>query len=127
MKGLLLVGLGGAAGAVSRYLVSGWVQGWLRQTTFPYGTLAVNLTGSFLIGLLFTLAGERGWLSPDARLLAMIGFLGAYTTFSTFSVETVLLLRTGEIARALLNVGANNLFCLLGAWLGLSLPGLLWR
>ena len=90
-------------------------------------TLAVNLTGSFLIGLIFSLAAERGWLSPDARLLALIGFLGAYTTFSTFSIETVLLLRTGEIARALLNIGANNLFCLLGAWLGLGLPGLLWR
>jgi CrcB protein len=127
MRAMLLVALGGALGAVMRYAVSGWVQALSRDPTFPLGTLAVNVLGCFVIGGLAWLAGERNLLAPDTRLLVQVGFLGAFTTFSSFSNETLALLRGGEGLRALLNVGANNLLCLLATGLGYGLPGLLWR
>jgi CrcB protein len=84
---LLMVGLGGFAGAVSRWLVDGWVSE-RNPTAFPLGTLVVNLTGTFLLGVLFAWVIERDILPPDVRGPLMIGFLGAYTTFSTFMLES---------------------------------------
>jgi CrcB protein len=95
---LLVVGVGGALGAVSRYLTSGWVQEW-SGSFFPWGTMAVNIAGSLALGFLVV------WLqstvaSAEMRGLITVGFLGSFTTFSTFSYETVAMLRDGEWWRA---------------------------
>lgn len=98
--------LGGVAGTFARYLLAGFVY-TLFGTGFPYGTLAVNLIGCFLIGFLASLAEEKFLLGPTARLLLMAGFCGAFTTFSTFMLETANLMKDGETARAFLNVLAS--------------------
>jgi len=103
MTNILLIGIGGFLGAVSRYGVAVWIgQRWGRS--FPLGTFIINVTGSFLIGLLMTLMAERIIENPQWRLLLVVGFLGAYTTFSTFEYETGALLRDGEWLYAGLNV-----------------------
>jgi CrcB protein len=96
MMRLALVGAGGCCGAVLRYLVSGYVQAALRDAQFPYGTLAVNLTGCFVIGLLSQLADARGLFTTESRLFLFTGVLGGYTTFSTFANESMNLLRDGQ-------------------------------
>ena len=98
--------LGSAAGGIARYVVAGAVYRALGPA-FPYGTLAVNASGCFLIGLLDGLAEEKFLLGPEARLLLMIGFCGAYTTFSTLILETDYLVRAGETLRAAANLGAS--------------------
>ena len=103
---LLLVGLGGFAGAVSRWLVDGWVSD-RNPSAFPLGTLVVNLTGSFVLGVLFAWVIERNLLPPDVRAPLMIGFVGAYTTFSTFMLESWRLVEDGAWALALLNLGGS--------------------
>lgn len=103
MVNLLLIGIGGFFGAITRYAISLWIgQRWGRN--FPLGTFAINLSGSFFIGLLMTLFTERLAVSPQWRLLLIVGFLGAYTTFSTFEYETGALLKDGEWMIAGLNV-----------------------
>ncbi|MHB8844654.1 MAG: fluoride efflux transporter CrcB [Nitrospirota bacterium] len=103
MTNILLIGIGGALGAMSRYGIALWVgQRWGRG--FPLGTFVINVSGSFLIGLLMTLLAERFSVNPQWRLLLVVGFLGAYTTFSTFEYETGALLKDGELAFAMLNV-----------------------
>jgi CrcB protein len=98
----LLIGLGGFLGANARYLVGGWIANWLGPS-FPFGTLVVNLSGSFVIGLFLTLLTERFVASPELRLFFAIGFLGAYTTFSTFTYESLVMLES----RAYLALVAN--------------------
>ena len=127
MDRILLVGMGGFLGALLRYWIGGAVQNWSRSVQFPYGTLAVNLIGCLTIGLLSYLADTRGVLSTEARSFLMIGLLGAFTTFSTFSNETINLLRDGENVLSLLNIGAHTLFGLAAVWLGRSLAHLIWR
>ena len=100
---LLLLAVGGVAGTFARYLLAGAVYNALG-TGFPYGTLAVNLIGCFLIGFLAALAEGKLLLGPSARLLLMVGFCGAFTTFSAFMLETANLMRSGETGRAFLNV-----------------------
>ncbi len=100
----LLVALGGAAGSVSRYVLSALVQA-ARPGTFPWGTLAVNALGCLLAGVVAGLADGRGVLGPEARILLLTGFLGGLTTFSAFGLETVQLFRGGQFAAAGLNVG----------------------
>ncbi len=124
---LLWVGLGGFAGAILRYLVSGWAQGASGSASFPYGTLAVNVLGCLVIGVLSYLADARGFLSAEARLLIMVGVLGAFTTFSTFGNETLNLLRDGEVLAASLNVTANVVLCLGAVWAGRAGALALWR
>ena len=103
MADYLLIGLGGFLGAISRYIVALWIgQRWGR--TFPLGTFAINVSGSFLIGLLMSLFTEKYMVNPQVRLLLVVGFLGAYTTFSTFEYETGNLVKDGEWSIALLNV-----------------------
>lgn len=94
---LVYIALGGAAGAVLRYGVGGWIHGWAGPG-FPWGTFVVNVSGSFLIGLSFRWL-ESTAASPETRALVTIGLLGAFTTFSTYSYETVALLRDGEWGR----------------------------
>ena len=98
--------VGGAAGTIARYVLGGVVYQFLG-TGFPYGTLVVNLTGCLLIGFLATVAEEKFLLGPSARILLMIGFLGAFTTFSTFILESANLIRDGEALRAFANVLAS--------------------
>ncbi len=99
----LIIGIGGFIGAIARYEIAIWIgQRWGR--TFPLGTFVINVTGSFLIGLLMTLMTERIIENPQWRLLLVVGFLGAYTTFSTFEYETGALLKDGEWLYASLNV-----------------------
>ena len=105
---LLFIGLGGFAGAIARYAVDGWVTG-LARASFPWGTLAVNLSGSFLIGLLFALASERAVMSPDLRGPIMIGFVGAYTTLSTLALESWRLIDNGAWLLGAANLGASVL------------------
>ena len=103
---LLFIGIGGFAGAIARYAVDGWVTA-LARASFPWGTLAVNLSGSLVIGFLFALASERAVLSPDLRGPIMIGFVGAYTTFSTLALESWRLLDDGAWVLAAANLGAS--------------------
>ena len=117
MTQLLMVGAGGALGAIGRYLLSTWVYS-LTGRAFPWGTLAVNLLGSLLIGFLSVWLLERMTLSTEMRALLMVGFLGAFTTFSTFSLETLLLLEEGAVARAGVNVAASVVICIFAAWMG---------
>lgn len=111
---VLLVAAGGAIGSVARYGVSGW----LTKGAFPWGTFAVNLSGTFLIALLFFLAAGRGYLPPETRTFLFVGVFGGYTTFSTFGLETVEMLRGGEIALASVNVILNAGLCVFGAFVG---------
>lgn len=126
MINLLILGFGGFIGAISRYLVSGWAQDLSRSVGFPYGTLAVNLTGCFLLGVLSQMV-ERGFLDPQIRLFAMVGMLGAFTTFSTFSLETINLLQDGELSRGFANLAANNLLGLAAVLIGKNLVFAIWR
>ena len=113
----LLVAAGGLVGCVLRYWLSGVVQR-VGDGSFPTGTLAVNVLGSFLIGAVMALSLERGAIDDELRILLTTGFCGGFTTMSTFSYETLTLLRDGEMAIALGNVGGTLVACLGAAWLG---------
>jgi len=115
---VLAVGAGGFLGAISRFLLSGWVQRFVG-TAFPYGTLFVNILGSFLIGFLILYFEQS--LAPQQKAFTITGLLGALTTFSTFSLETVLMLQQQLYLRALASVSLNLLFCLLATLLGMML------
>lgn len=117
MQHALLAGSGGFVGAAARYWIGGLVHRHLGAS-FPLGTLVVNATGCFFIGLLGVLAEERLALSPAARVFWMIGVLGGYTTFSSFGYETMALLREGSSALALLNVAAQVVLGLFAVWCG---------
>jgi CrcB protein len=114
MKFLLFIALGGASGAVARYVVANWIhQLWEGQV--PVGTLLVNALGSFGIGIVFVLVVEKELFHPDWRGVLMVGFLGAFTTFSTFSLETINLIETGHILQALGYMLASVSICVLAA------------
>lgn len=119
MKELIIVGFGGFVGAISRYLVSGWVQN-LSNSQFPFGTLAVNSIGSLIIGLLAGIF-QHAIIPPEIRLFATIGLLGAFTTFSTFSYETMMLVRSGVPWEALLNIIVSLVLGLILVYLGFVL------
>ncbi len=119
MNQLIAVALGGACGAVLRFLMSSGLYQWLGRG-FPYGTLAVNVVGSFLIGLLTeALILQRITLTFDYRAAILVGFIGAFTTFSTFSLETLYLIEQGSLTKAALNIVASVLGCLFAVWIGL--------
>jgi len=114
----LYIGIFGACGCLSRYLVSGWV---LRATgtALPFGTLAVNVIGSFLLGLVMVGSQQSTLLSPEVRIGITVGFMGGFTTFSTFSYETIRLLEEGSFASAGANILLNVLVCVCAAALGI--------
>lgn len=120
----LYIVAGAVLGAPARYFLQGKVQE-LSGPGFPWGTLAVNLSGCLAIGFLATLAFERELLSREARAFLMVGFLGSYTTFSTFGWETFELARELDLLRAAANVIASVLFGLAGVWVGSALARLL--
>lgn len=120
---VLLVGAGGFAGAVLRFGLSGLVHQLTPLSTFPWGTLAVNASGCFAIGLIAGAADARGAVGPDLRLFLMIGLLGGFTTFSTFGYETLAMLRDGEQLRAAANVAGQLAAGLGAAWAGYALAG----
>jgi fluoride exporter len=122
---VLIIAAAGALGAVSRYLVSGWVQ-HASGARFPWGTLAVNASGCFVMGLLMHLFLERQALSETARLALMVGFLGGYTTFSALGYETFSMLRDGDLGAAALNAAGSVLIGLVAVWAGWSLARLFW-
>jgi CrcB protein len=120
MTQTLAIAAGGAVGALLRYWVSTAVYGLLGRG-FPYGTLAVNLLGSFLMGFLFVMLNERLAAPPELRAALLIGLLGAFTTFSTFSIETFNLIEQADYLKAMANMVLSVVLCLALAWMGLVL------
>jgi len=116
---VLLVALGGGIGSVLRYLTSGVAGRWLG-VDFPYGTLIVNVAGSFLIGLVQALAEETAVLPEPARLFLSVGILGGFTTYSAFSYETVRLVELDAFGRAVVNVALTTVVCLGVCVMGLA-------
>lgn len=117
---LVLVALGGAAGATARYLLDGWVA-QRAAGAFPWGTFVVNLSGSFVLGVVFALAVERGVLPASIRGPVMVGFIGAYTTFSTLMLESWRLFEDGAITLAFVNVVGSSMLGLAALFAGLTL------
>lgn len=118
VKSILLVALGGAIGSVARFKLSGWVLHQAPGWRFPAGTLAVNVIGCFIAGLLAGVAVKQEVFTPEARVFLFTGLLGGFTTFSAFGLETLLLLKRGEAGVAIANVVASIAAGLLVAWLG---------
>ncbi|TMB55170.1 MAG: fluoride efflux transporter CrcB [Deltaproteobacteria bacterium] len=117
MSRTLLVAFGGMLGSIARYWLAGVIQR-LDGVEFPFGTLGVNVLGSFIVGVVMALSLERGTLPPNARIFLAIGLCGGFTTMSTFSYETMALLRDGQAILGLGNVAATLIACLVAVWLG---------
>lgn len=120
MGRLFLIGFAGFIGTLGRYWLSGLVARRYGET-FPSGTLAVNLIGCFLVGILFCLLQERFLVNQTVRTIIMIGFLGGFTTFSSFGLQTFTLLQNGQFGLAALNVSLSNLIGLILVWAGYSI------
>ncbi|WP_456426304.1 fluoride efflux transporter CrcB [Desulfurobacterium sp.] len=114
----LYVGIGGFLGAISRFLIAGFVQK-LTGSTFPFGTLTVNVLGSFIIGILAMLFKDI--ITPEWKGLFITGFLGALTTFSSFSYETVALIQDGLVLQGIMNIALNVFLCLTATVTGMYL------
>jgi len=113
----LMVGLGGCLGSILRFWVGNYV-GSRMGTRFPYGTLAINVTGSFLLGLVFALLTARTTWSPNWRYLIPIGFIGGYTTFSSFEFETLRIIQDGQVGLGILYVGLSVFVGFVAVWGG---------
>jgi CrcB protein len=124
VKGVFLVALGGAIGSVARFKLSGYVLHHTIDWRFPAGTFAVNVIGCLVAGLLAGLAEKHDFMSPETRLLLFTGILGGFTTFSAFGLETMFLLRRGEVLVAGANIVLSVVLGLLALWLGLGLSSL---
>jgi len=118
---LFLIGAGGFFGAITRYLVDGWVSSSTKVGAFPAGTFVINLSGAFVLGLLSALALEKAAIDPRIRGPIMIGFIGAYTTFSTLMFESWRLAEDGSWGLAMLNVGLSGALGLCAVFAGLTL------
>lgn len=118
MKAFLLVAFGGAAGALLRWAVAGGIDWLFKGVRFPWGILAANLLGCLAIGLIYGLAESRDWLTDATRWLLLVGFLGSFTTFSTFGWQTFQLLRDGHPGLAFANILASVALGLLCVWGG---------
>lgn len=127
MRSLLIVALGGGLGSMARYSLSAWVLHHTTDWRFPLGTFVVNVLGCFIAGLLAALAERYEMFPPEARLLLFTGLLGGFTTFSAFGLETMFLIRRGELLVAGAYVIASVVFGLLAFWLALKLVTLLGR
>lgn len=117
---LALIALAGGAGTLARYGLSTTVMQRWAGTGFPWGTVVVNLAGCFLFGLVWSLAVEHAWIGAEARAVLLIGFMGGFTTFSSFGFETFTLLRDAQWGRAAANVLIQNLCGILFLWLGVT-------
>ena len=115
---VLYIAIGGATGAVLRYWVSNGAYA-LFGRGFPYGTLSVNIIGSLIMGILYVVLVERVHGSAELRAALIVGLLGAFTTFSTFSIDTINLIESGEPLKAGLNIVSSVALCVLGCWLGM--------
>lgn len=115
----IYVAIGGAIGSMARFAIAGSIARGIGEV-FPWGTFIVNITGCFMIGLFAMLTGPDGrmFVPSDFRQFFMVGICGGYTTFSSFSLQTLVLARDGDMTRASLNVVGSVLFCLVGVWLG---------
>ncbi|MBV1915938.1 MAG: fluoride efflux transporter CrcB [Pseudomonadales bacterium] len=120
MLQLIAIALGGAVGSVARFLAANAAAEQFG-TRFPYGTLMVNLVGSFLIGLMYVLIVEKFKLSAEIRGLVMVGFLGAFTTFSTFSLELLDMLKSGALLGAGFYISVSVIIGVINVWLGMQL------
>ncbi len=114
---LWIIAIGGALGAVARYITVMGVDAWMGRD-FPYATLSVNVLGSFLAGFCLMILDHRWSVGPEIRGFIMIGFLGGFTTFSAFSLDNLNLLLDGQMTKALINALVSVSVCLLAAWLG---------
>ncbi|MGH1461107.1 MAG: fluoride efflux transporter CrcB [Neptuniibacter sp.] len=117
MHHLIAIAIGGAFGALGRYWMSGLLNN--AEHRIPYGTLTCNVLGSFLMGICFVLILEKSRLSPELRPLLMVGFMGAFTTFSTFSLETIAMLQEGHVMSAAIYISLSVLLCLIALYGGL--------
>lgn len=121
---LFLIGIGGFFGSVSRYAVSGFVYRIFGKPWFPYGTLAVNVLGCFLIGLLSGFSESRQLFNPETRMLVFIGFLGGFTTFSTLGYEIFSFVRDGQVVGSIMNLMLHILLGFGAVWFGYSVSKL---
>jgi len=120
MYRIVLIGIAGMAGTLARYWLSGWAdERW--SGSFPAGTLLVNLLGCFLIGFLFHASGERYFVDPIVRVAVLTGFLGGFTTFSSYGVQTFNLMRDGQMGLAGLNFVLSNVAGIIFVWAGYML------
>ena len=115
---LLWVGIGGFLGSMARFVLSGFLDRFSPTFAFPIGTLAVNILGCFLIGLLHGLAESRNLLGTDIRIFLFIGVLGGFTTFSTFGFESLALLKDGEFVKTTVNILLHVIVGLSAVWIG---------
>jgi CrcB protein len=118
--------MGGALGALCRYFLSNWVY-CKSDSIFPSGTFAVNMLGCFILGMVYVLGTEKLLIGPNVRSFLAVGFIGAFTTFSTFSLETINIIKNGEIRIALLNSVGSLVLGLVAVWLGTVVAELLSR
>ena len=119
MQRLIWVSLGGAVGTGARYLVGGWANK-LLGSGFPYGTFTVNLLGSFLLAALFYVGTNTEWMNPELRIALTTGMMGGFTTYSTFSLETMKYMHEGAWSMGLLNIAVTVVVCLGASFLGLA-------
>jgi crcB protein len=120
MNQLIAIALGGSLGAVARFWVANGIYAWLGRS-FPFGTLFVNVSGSFLMGFLTALLMQRLMVAVEYRAAILVGFLGAYTTFSTFALESFYLFEDGNLGKAALNILLSAVLCLVAVWFGMLL------
>ncbi|MGH2581742.1 MAG: fluoride efflux transporter CrcB [Anaerolineales bacterium] len=127
MGSIVFIGLGGMIGAILRYFLGAQAQDYFKSVTFPFGTLVVKALGCLVIGVLSYFVENRGALTAETRLLLITGLLSSFTTFSSFSLETVNLISGGQWPAALANIAANNVLGLAAVWIGRVTPLLIWR
>ena len=121
MKSIFLIGIGGFIGSIMRYLIYIWTQSLFKELSFPLGTLIVNISGCLLLGLLNGWAENHQFFTLQIRLFMFVGLLGSYTTFSTFSYQTIEMIQSGHSYQALLNVAIQVIVGLFAAFIGFQI------
>lgn len=119
LERLLAIACGGAIGSLFRYLLSGWVEGYFENRNFPMGIFVCNVVGSFAIGIIVGLMMNKTELSAIWRLFLVVGLCGGFTTFSSFSLDNITLLRSGALGMAMVNIIFSVVACLLATYVGL--------